>query len=174
MHSTRRSRSFPLWLGVLLAAAAFVGLPGGAQAQYYMFESYAYPGKCMDVYRGDLSDGNHIDVYSCQSSVNQYFQRLSDGHVVVQKGQTGPRGYQMCMDYYPTAGRIGDPVKIWPCRPLTGPGDSQHWYFLGSNQWMGGSGNCVSAPSGTNGTQLVMAACNPSNPPANTRWRPRT
>lgn len=173
MRSTRRPRALSLCLGALLAAAALAGLPGRAHAQT-MFESLAWPGKCMDVYRGDLSDGNHVDVYTCQASVNQYFQRLSDGHVVVQKGQAGPRGYQMCMDYYPTAGAVGDPVRIWPCRPLTGPGDSQHWYFLGSGQWMGGSGNCVSAPSGTNGTQLVMAACNAGNPPANTRWKPRT
>ncbi|HEV2734653.1 MAG TPA: ricin-type beta-trefoil lectin domain protein [Longimicrobiaceae bacterium] len=100
-------------------------------------------------------------------------QRLSDGHVVVQKGQIGPRGYQMCMDYYPSAGRVGDPVKIWPCHPISTPSDTQHWYFLNSGQWMGASGNCVSAPSGTNGTQLVMAACNPTNPPINQRWKQR-
>ncbi len=173
MNTTRRSRTLPLWLGALLALAASAGLPGQARAQYYMFENIAYPGKCMDVYQGNLTGGNHVDAYSCQSSVNQYFQRLSDGHVVVQKGQTNSSGYQMCMDYYPSAGQVGAAVKIWPCRPLTGPSDSQHWYYLGSQQWMGGSGNCVSAPAGTNGTQLVMAACNPSSPPANTRWKSR-
>jgi len=172
MQTPPRHRSFPLWLGALLAVLGLAALPaqGGAQS---MFESLAYPGKCMDVYRGDLSDGNHIDVYSCQSSINQYFQRQSDGHVVVQKGQTGPRGYQMCMDYYPSNGSVGSPVKIWPCHPISTPSDTQHWYFLNSGQWMGASGNCVAATSGTNGTQLVMAACNPSNPPINTRWKQR-
>ncbi|MBV9774520.1 MAG: ricin-type beta-trefoil lectin domain protein [Gemmatimonadetes bacterium] len=172
MHTHSRYRTFPTWLGALLAVVALAGFPVRAHAQT-MFENYAYPGKCMDIYQGSLTGGNHIDAYTCQSSVNQYFQLQSDGHVLVQKGQTNSQGYQMCMDYYPAAGNVGDPVKIWPCRPLSGPGDSQHWYYLGSNQWMGGSGNCVSAPSGTNGTQLVMAACNASNPPANARWKQR-
>ena len=173
MRIPHLSRSLSTCLGALLAVVALAAFPGQARAQA-TYESLAWPGKCMDVYRGDLSDGNHIDVYTCQFSVNQYFLRQSDGHVVVQKGQAGPRGYQMCMDYYPSRGAVGDPVLIWPCRPLTGTADSQHWYQLSSGQWLGGSGNCVSAPSGTNGTRLVMAACNPSNPPANTRWKPRT
>lgn len=172
MQNPPRHRSFPLWLGALLAVLGLAGLPAQGSAQS-MFESLAYPGKCMDVYRGDLSDGNHIDLYSCQSSVNQYFQRQSDGHVVVQKGQTGPRGYQMCMDFYPSNGSVGSPVKIWPCHPISSPSDSQHWYYLNSGQWLGASGNCVAATSGTNGTQLVMAACNPTNPPINQRWKQR-
>ncbi len=172
MQTPPRHRSFPLWLGALLAVLGLAGLPAQGSAQS-MFESLAYPGKCMDVYRGDLSDGNHIDLYSCQSSINQYFQRQSDGHVVVQKGQTGPRGYQMCMDFYPSNGSVGSPVKIWPCHPISSPSDSQHWYYLNSGQWLGASGNCVAATSGTNGTQLVMAACNPTNPPINQRWKQR-
>lgn len=156
------------------AALAALALPGRASAQtYYAFESYAWTGKCMDNYRGYLTGGNNLQIYNCQSSVNQYFTLASDGHVVVQKGQKDANGYQYCMDYYPTNGSIGSQVKIWPCRPLSGTSDSQHWYYLGSGQWMGGSGNCVSAQTGTNETKLVMAACNPSAPPSNTRWRSR-
>lgn len=158
----------------LIAALAAPALPDRATAQtYYAFESFAWAGKCMDNYRGYLTGGNNLQIYNCQSSVNQYFTLTSDGHVIVQKGQKDANGYQYCMDYYPTNGSVGSQVKIWPCRPLSGPGDSQHWYYMGSNQWMGGSGNCVSAPTGTNETRLVMAACNPSNPPSNTRWRSR-
>jgi hypothetical protein len=155
------------------AALALAALPGGARAQtYYAYESMAWTGKCMDNYRGYLTGGNNLQIYNCQSSVNQYFTRASDGHVIVQKGQTDSNGYQYCMDYYPTNGSIGSQVKIWPCRPFSnGTSDSQHWYLLSSGQWMGGSGNCVSAQTGTNETRLVMAACNPSNPPSNTRWR---
>ena len=156
------------------AALAAMALPGRAGAQtYYTFESLAWPGKCMDNYRGYLTGGNNLQIYNCQSSVNQYFALASDGHVIVRKGQKDANGYQYCMDYYPTNGSIGSQVKIWPCRPLSGPGDSQHSYFLSSGQWMGGSGNCVSPQTGTNETKLVMAACNPSNPPMNTRWRNR-
>jgi hypothetical protein len=154
--------------------AALAALPGRAAAQFYTLESFAWAGKCMDNYRGTLADGNPLQIYPCQRSVNQYFQLASDGHVIVQNGQKDSRGYQYCMDYYPTAGRVGDPVRIFPCRPISGPGDSQHWYYLGSFQWMGGSGNCVSAPAGTTETRLVMAACNPGSPPANTRWRSGT
>ncbi|HEX8362541.1 MAG TPA: ricin-type beta-trefoil lectin domain protein [Longimicrobium sp.] len=161
---------------VLALAAALVALavPGRAHAQWYMMESFAYANKCMDNAGGSLTGGNNLVLYPCQSSVNQYFQRISDGHVVVQMGQTNSSGYQFCMDYYPSNGSIGSTVKIWPCRPLTGPSDSQHWYYLGSNQFMGGSGNCVSAPSSTNASVLKMAACNASSPPANTRWKART
>ncbi|HEY0038701.1 MAG TPA: RICIN domain-containing protein [Longimicrobium sp.] len=169
MHSRFRT--------VLALAAALVALaavPGRASAQWYMMESFAYANKCMDNTGGSLTGGNNLIIYPCQSSVNQYFQRISDGHVVVQTGQTNSSGYQFCMDYYPSNGSVGSTVKIWPCRPLTGPSDSQHWYYLGSNQFMGGSGNCVQAPSGTNATVLKMAACNASNPPANTRWKTRT
>lgn len=159
---------------VLALAAALVALaavPGRAHAQWYMMESFAYANKCMDNAGGSLTGGNNLIIYTCQSSVNQYFQLASDGHLVVQYGQTNSSGYQFCMDYYPSNGSVGSTVKIWPCRPLSGPGDSQHWYYLGSNQFMGGSGNCVQAPSGTNATVLKMAACNASSPPANTRWR---
>ena len=170
MHLTRIKSVFAL-------AAALVGLaalPGGASAPtYYGCESIAGPAKCMDNYRGYLTDGNNLQIYNCQSSVNQYFWRASDGHVIVQKGQKDANGYQYCMDYYPSNGSIGSQVKIWPCRPLSGTSDSQHWYWLSSGQWMGGSGNCVSAQSGTNETKLVMAACNPSSPPSNTRWKTR-
>lgn len=153
----------------VVAVAALAPLPGAVQ-QYYLQESQAWTGKCMDNYRGYLTGGNNLQIYNCQTSVNQKFAITSDGHVIVQNGQTDGSGYQYCMDYYPSNGAVGSQVKIWPCRPLTGPGDSQHWYRLGSNQWMGGSGNCVSAQAGTNETKLVMAACNTSNPPANTRW----
>jgi len=170
MHLTRIRSVFALAAAVVALAA----LPGGASAQtYYGFESLAWTGKCMDNYRGYLTGGNNLQIYNCQSSVNQYFWRASDGHVIVQKGQKDANGYQYCMDYYPSNGSIGSQVKIWPCRPLTGTSDSQHWYWLSSGQWMGGSGNCVSAQSGTNETKLVMAACNPSSPPSNTRWATR-
>ncbi len=110
------------------ALAALAALPGRASAQtYYAFESFAWTGKCMDNYRGYLTGGNPLQIYNCQSSVNQYFTRMSDGHVIVQKGQKDANGYQYCMDYYPTDLSIGSEVKIWPCPPLTGPGDSQHW-----------------------------------------------
>jgi hypothetical protein len=168
--TTRLTR---ICLGLLLAAAASVALPRQASAQWYLLESLAYANKCMDNAGGNLSDGNPLVSYPCQYSVNQYFQRLSDGHVVVQKGQVGPRGYQMCMDYYPTRGAIGDPVRIWPCHPISSPSDTQHWYYLNSGQWLGASGNCVAASSSANAAQLVMAACNPSNPPINTRWKVR-
>ena len=169
MHVTRLRAVF-----ALAAAIAALALPSRASAQtYYMMESYAWTGMCMDNYRGYLTGGNNLQIYRCQSSVNQYFTRMSDGHVVVQKGQKDANGWQYCMDYYPTNGSIGSQVKIWPCRPLSGPGDSQHWYYLGSYQWMGGSGNCVSAPTGTSETKLVMVACNASNPPSNTRWGSR-
>lgn len=171
MHLSRPTRAAQ-FCAILFALTALLVLPGHARAQYAL-ENAAFPGKCMDVYRGDLSDGNHIDLYPCQGSVNQYFQRQSDGHVIVQRGQAGPRGYQMCMDYYPNAGRPGDPVRIWPCHPISSPSDTQHWYYLGSQQWMGASGNCVAAINGSNGAQLVMAACNPQSPPANTRWTTR-
>lgn len=160
-------------LSLAAALVALAALPDRAAAQWYMLENLAYPGKCMDNYRGILAGGNPLQIYNCQSSVNQYFQLASDGHVIVQRGAKDSSGLQYCMDYYPSAGRIGDPVKIWPCRPLSGPADSQHWYYLGSFQWMGGSGNCVSVPSGANETRLVMAACNPTSPPSNTRWRSR-
>jgi hypothetical protein len=102
------------------AAIALAALPARAAAQtYYAFESLAWTGKCMDNYRGYLTGGNNLQIYNCQSSVNQYFTRASDGHVVVQKGQKDANGYQYCMDYYPTNGSIGSQVKIWPCRPLT-------------------------------------------------------
>ncbi|HYW09933.1 MAG TPA: ricin-type beta-trefoil lectin domain protein [Longimicrobium sp.] len=169
---TRRARTLRLCLGLLVAAAASVALPRTASAQT-LFENLAYASKCMDNAGGNLSDGNPLVSYACQNSVNQYFQRLSDGHVVVQKGQIGPRGYQMCMDYYPTSGAIGDPVRIWPCHPISSPADTQHWYYLSSGQWLGASGNCVAATSSTNATQLRMAACNTSNPPLNTRWKVR-
>ncbi|HEY0015150.1 MAG TPA: RICIN domain-containing protein [Longimicrobium sp.] len=170
MQIRRRTAAALFGIAAVAGLTAFVGLPRSTEFTYYSFRNQQYTNQCMDVYQGSLADGNHIDGYVCQNSVNQKFERQSDGHVKVQNGQTGPRGYQMCMDYYPTNGSVGSPVKIWPCRPLTGPGDSQHWYYLASGQWLGGSGNCIALNSGTNGTQLVMAACNPNSPPANQRW----
>ncbi|HET6765549.1 MAG TPA: RICIN domain-containing protein [Longimicrobiaceae bacterium] len=171
MRSTRKPLATAgAFFAALLALAT---LPAQASAQYYLFESLAWPSKCMDNYRGLLTGGNSLQIYNCQSSVNQKFSLQADGHVIVQNGQTDGSGYQYCMDYYPTNGSVGSQVKIWPCRPLSGPGDSQHWYFLGSGQWMGGSGNCISAQAGANETKLVMAACNPSSPPLNTRWKTR-
>lgn len=170
MQIRRRTLTLLAAIAAVAGLAAFAGPLKRTDFTYYSFRNQQYTSQCMDVYYGSLSDGNHIDGYVCQNSVNQKFELQGDGHVKVQNGQVGPRGYQMCMDYYPTNGSVGSPVKIWPCRPLTGPADSQHWYYLASGQWLGGSGNCIALNSGTNGTQLVMAACNPSNPPTNQRW----
>jgi hypothetical protein len=171
MRPTRFSIRTSAALLAVSAALAAVPALANAYQTFYLLENFAYTGKCMDNYRGYLTDGNHLQIYNCQNSVNQKFTLLSDGHVVVQQGQTDSRGYQYCMDYYPTNGSIGSQVKIWPCHPISTPSDTQHWYYLGSNQFMGASGNCVSAPAGTNETRLVMAACNVTNPAANTRWR---
>ena len=154
----------------VVAAAALAPIPVKAVQTYYLQENRAWTGKCMDNYRGYLTGGNSMQIYNCQSSVNQKITLASDGHAIVQNGQTDGSGYQYCMDFYPSSGAVGSQVKIWPCHPISTPSDSQHWYYLGSNQWMGASGNCISAQAGTNETKLTMAACNASNPPLNTRW----
>ena len=169
----RAARTLGLSLALIgLACAA----PPEAAAQS-VYASRANASRCMDVFRGSLDEGNFLQLSPCQENVSQQFVLQSDGHLVVLNGRRDNRGYQMCVDYYPSAGGDGDPVRIWPCHPISGSGDSQRWVRTESGQFQGASGRCIDVQGGNNAAQgagsprLVMWRCDQY---ASKSWDPRS
>lgn len=165
--TSRVSRT--LLAAAALVAGAVLSTPAAAQVAY---ASRANGGMCMDVPGGSMADGTALILYGCNGGQNQQFELQGDGHLVAMAGRRDGRGYQMCVDYYPTAGNNGDPLRLFPCHPINGS-DSQRWTRLASGEFRSNSGRCIdiqggASNAGRHGNPLVLWDCpDPAN--ANTR-----
>ena len=73
----------------------------------------------------NASDNAQLLLQPCNGSANQRFTLHPDGHL--QAGVKNPQGYDLCVDYYPTQGAEGSPVRLFRCRPFGGAVDSHRW-----------------------------------------------
>ncbi|MES2179902.1 MAG: hypothetical protein V4550_18720 [Gemmatimonadota bacterium] len=101
-----------------------------------------------------------------------------DGHVVVNGGVARRDGRQMCLDYYPARGNNGDPIKLYPCRPLGGAGDSHRWSYSARGEFVSGSGRCIDISGGksrasTEGQPLSLWDCPDRENYGTRRWLPQ-
>ncbi|MFJ9824276.1 ricin-type beta-trefoil lectin domain protein [Streptomyces sp. NPDC101160] len=113
-------------------------------------------GKCMDMQGGSTSNGNPVQIYTCNTGAGQKFatagDRLSNGN--------------KCLQAMGTA--AGSPVQIQPCDGTT----AQTWTARTDTTFYNpASGRCLAVPGDvtTDGTDLVIGDC-ATTVPAGQKW----
>jgi hypothetical protein len=110
-------------------------------------------GKCADDTTSGTTDGNKIQIYSCNGTKAQVWTVQADGTV---------RVLGKCVDNTGGAATNGNPIQLWTCIP----GDADQQWQPGSNHSLvnPATGKCLDDPgaSATNGTQLDLYTCNAS------------
>jgi hypothetical protein len=146
--------TYPSQLSHAQIAAIDTGAIGAAGAL-----TSGVTGKCVDDTASGTTDGNKIQLYSCNGTKAQVWTMQADGTV---------RVLGKCLDNKNGAATNGNPIQLWTCIP----GDA-------NQQWQPGSGQSLVNPSThmclddpgsttTNGTQLDLYTCNSG---ANQQWR---
>ena len=116
------------------------------------------PGKCMDDLHSVGSNGNPVDMFSCNGTPIQNWTFERDGTIRVYGNK--------CVTIR-TLGRAGTKVALWTCTAANRRG--QQWAvvrtgYMSAELSIGGV--CLSVPSMTaaDGTQLVTGRCTASDP----------
>jgi hypothetical protein len=110
-----------------------------------------YDAKCVDDYRGLTTNGNKIELYTCNNTSNQSIVFHSNGELVVRT---------KCIT------SVSGKAAIETCAHAT----TQTWTRAADGEYIvKSSKQCLTDPnhSTANGTQLVLAACNGTGPQ---RW----
>lgn len=98
--------------------------------------------KCADDYRSRTVNGNKIDIWTCNGGGGQKLTFLANGEVTV---------LGKCLR--DSSGR----VILYACNGAT----TEQWTRHSNGEYViRYNGQCLTAPSATNGTQLVLAGCN--------------
>jgi Ricin-type beta-trefoil lectin domain/Putative Ig domain len=103
-----------------------------------------YGSKCADDYRGRTTNGNKIDIYTCNGGNGQKLTFLASGELTVAGKCLRDSGARMIL--YTCNGAT---TELWTRH-------SNGEYVIRYN------GQCLTAPSTTNGTQLTLATCTDS------------
>lgn len=105
-------------------------------------------GKCVDVQGSNTSDGTPIQLWGCNGSGAQKWDRSGSTFQALGK----------CMDVNGSGTEDGTEVQLWSCN---GTG-AQDWSVQGSTLRNPQSGKCLHASGGSsgNGTRLVIWTCN--------------
>lgn len=115
-----------------------------------------YAGKCVDDYLSGTSNGNRIDIWSCNGTAAQRWVFASNGQL---------QFFGKCLDDTRNGGN-GTKLELYTC---TG-GANQKWTHRSNGEYvLRSNGLCLDDPgfSRTNGTRLVIWHCNGG---ANQRW----
>jgi hypothetical protein len=118
----------------------------------------AQSGRCLDVPNQSQTNGTQLELWDCNSGVNQQFTQLANGGLRVYTNK--------CLDVIGHATAPGSPVAIWDCNG----GANQQWRINADGTIVGvESGLCLDViGQGTaNGTLIDIWTCNGG---ANQRW----
>jgi heme-binding NEAT domain protein len=108
-----------------------------------------YAGKCADDWHRGTTNGNKIDIYSCNGTSAQ--QWIVEANGSLQNATNGK-----CIDVRHSGIANGTPVQLYQCN---GTG-AQVWKVSGQYLLNPHAGNkCLTARSRVNGTQLVIWTC---------------
>jgi hypothetical protein len=115
-------------------------------------------GKCLDDLHSKGTNGNPVDMYSCNGTPIQNWTFEPDGSIRVYGNK--------CVTVRGALGRIGTKIQLWTC---TAGNRGQHWtvartFGLSSELKLGGV--CLAIPSmkAADGSQLVTASCGATDP----------
>jgi ricin-type beta-trefoil lectin protein/putative Ig domain-containing protein len=104
-------------------------------------------GKCLDDFGGSTTNGNKVDIWTCNNTVSQKWTFINGELSVLGK----------CLDDS-SQGGAGAKLVIWTCNGHA----AQTWKHNSSNEYvLKLNGLCLTDPSGsaTNGTQVVIRKC---------------
>jgi hypothetical protein len=133
-----------------IAAAGYGGL-----GHFGPIVSGSNSGQCVDLRNATASALNPIQIFSCNGvRAAQSWQLTSAGTIRNQGG---------CMDINGARTTDGTVVQWWFCHGRA----NQIWQAQNGELVNPASGKCLTAPSTTNGTQLVISTCNGG---AGQRW----
>ncbi|MGO4632859.1 ricin-type beta-trefoil lectin domain protein [Streptomyces sp. 2RAF24] len=113
-------------------------------------------GKCMDMQGGSSTNGNPVQIYTCNTGAGQRFATAGDRLSNADK----------CLQAMGTA--AGSPIQIQPCDG----GGAQTWTArTDSTYYNPASGRCLAVPGDvtTDGTDLVLGDC-ATTVPAGQKW----
>jgi hypothetical protein len=104
-------------------------------------------GKCLDDFGGSTTNGNKVDIWTCNNTVSQKWTFVSGALSVLGK----------CLDDS-SQGGAGAKLVIWTCNGHA----AQTWTHKSNGEYvLKLNGLCLTDPSGsaTNGTQVVIRKC---------------
>lgn len=113
---------------------------------------FGVAGRCLDDRSGQTSNGNPVQIYTCNGTASQAWSYLPDGN----PGGAGTlRIFGKCLDVTGTAS--GSHTLLWTCDGRSG----EQWELAGSGQLLNpAAGRCLAGPtSGLNGTQASIVDC---------------
>jgi RHS repeat-associated protein len=104
--------------------------------------------KCLDDTGGLLTNGNKIEIWTCNSTTAQSWTFNSDGTITL-----GGK----CLDIYGAGTANSTPVDLYTCNG----GANQVWVPIANGLENPNSGKCLADPSSstTDGTQLIIYTC---------------
>jgi Putative Ig domain/Ricin-type beta-trefoil lectin domain len=101
-------------------------------------------GKCADDFRGRIVNGNKIDIFTCSGRNPQKFTFLANGELTLMG---------KCIR------DIGGRVDLWTCAAIS----TERWIRHANGEYViRFNGQCLTAPSATNGVQLTLVGCTAS------------
>ena len=137
-------------VGAVFAVAGTLFTAGLASALDTM--SMAILGKCIDDPGGNVSDGTHVNMFSCNKGANQEWFIESDGTIRPSADSN------MCLDLPAWQTADGTLLELWDCNGQ----QNQQWTFESDGTLRGYGGKCVEDPGfqTANGTALDYWDCN--------------
>jgi hypothetical protein len=115
--------------------------------------SSVHPGPCIDNKHSDITDGNPIDVYTCNGTSAQQWTIEPDGTIRIAASTS------YCLDVIGSGTRNGTLLDLHTC---TSGDTAQQWQLLSDGEILNTrSGKCINDPTGsvTNGTRLQLWNC---------------
>jgi Ricin-type beta-trefoil lectin domain/Putative Ig domain len=140
--------------GVKVTATDAAGTAAGSVSFTWFVKSgtgavKGYGSKCADDYLGRTTNGNRIDISTCNGRNGQRMTFLANGEVTV---------VGKCLR------DSGGRVILYTCNGAT----TEQWTRHSNGEYViRYNGQCLTAPSATNGTQLTLAGCTDST---HQRW----
>jgi len=120
----------------------------------------AVQGKCADDLHDVGTNGNPVDMYSCNGTPPQAWTFEPDGSI-----HSAAYGNK-CVTVRGALGRIGTKIQLWAC---AAGNKSQHWAVVrtgGLSAELTLGGVCLAIPGmkAADGSQLVTAPCSAADP----------
>jgi hypothetical protein len=150
------------------------GGPWQVQPVMHYIKSSYHSSRCVDDHAGNLTNGNKIDIYSCNTTLSQWWAFYPDGTLRVTQRTSPKAGILLGQYCLTTGGHTGDTAYLKKCSGGYGPSTSrlQHWTYKASTRQLVNAyaNQCLNIAGGNlaNGTQLNVASC--ANDPWNRQW----
>ena len=111
-------------------------------------------GKCLDDHASKTTNGNPIDLYSCNNTAAQHVTVEQNGSIQI---------LGKCLDDYGASQANGAKVDLASCNGTTG----QHWSWGPNGELINWhAGRCIDDPASStkNGVDLILWSCTGTNP----------